>query len=1195
MVLSRLLLHLLLGGTQELRYDGGTSGPRVVRRGERGGTSFLATLAGSERKTSSVIDCVPCCDCSRDPAANTATTNSFLLTHHTMASLASNVKHVATMPERLNFAEQERKTLQFWKDIDAFKTSLELNKDKPLYTFYDGPPFATGKPHYGHILAGTIKDTVTRWAHQTGHNVERRFGWDCHGVPVEFEIDKKLNIKGKEDVEKLGIRKYNDECRSIVSRYCGEWEIMVNRLGRWIDMENDYKTMEPWYMESVWWVFQSIWKKDLVYKGYKVMPYSTVLNSPLSNFEASQNYKDVNDPAVVVTLPLVDDPDVAFLAWTTTPWTLPSNLALCVNPDMVYVKYKDIATEKHYIVMEARMSEMYPGVKKGKKYKGGEFEIVQKYKGSELQGIRYVPLFDYFADRAETGSFQVCVDAYVGDDAGTGVVHQAPAFGEDDYRVCMAHGVIQKGEEIPCPLDANGKFTDECPDLVGQHVKASDEGICATLKARGRLVKKSAILHSYPFCWRSDTPLIYRVIPAWFINVTAIKDDLVKNNTDGTYWVPRSVKEGRFHNWISNARDWCVSRNRYWGTPIPIWVSDDGEEQVCVGSIAELEELTGTKITDIHRENIDDLTIPSKQGKGVLRRIPEVLDCWFESGSMPYAQQHYPFENKEKFESGFPADFIAEGLDQTRGWFYTLMVLSTALFNKPAFKNLVCNGLVLAEDGKKMSKRLKNYPDPSILVDEHGADALRLYLINSPVVRAEELKFREAGVKAVVRDLFLPWYNSFRFLFQNVTRLQNTTGATFIPTTDEAKSSTNVMDFWIQASLHNMVKYVHEEMAAYRLYNVVPALVSYLEELTKWYVRMNRSRLKGAEGPEDTKKALSTLYEVLLTLSRIMSPFTPFFAEYTYQELRILGGIGTEQLTTKTLDPTASVHYENVPAFDESRLNSEIAMQVSVLQETIDLGRIVRAAKNISMKMPLKQVIIVSRAKTKVDAINKLQNYVIDELNCMDVVATTDEVKWCQFKAVPDNKILGKKLGKKFGAAKKEIAKLTHEQIVAFEEDGRIELAGCEIVAGELLIQRTLSDTCDKTVYESKPTKLGDMLVIIDTRSDEAMFQTYLAREVVNRVQKLRKTLGLLVGDRVNVFYTIGDDDASKAVVTALTNNSELVTDILRTSMTLATSLPDGAEELGNEEFKINDGKIKLTLTKPCATVADVTAGVGSM
>jgi len=1114
----------------------------------------------------------------------------------------AHLRKVTKIPERLNFAEEEKKTLEFWKNIDAFKTSLEINKDKPLYTFYDGPPFATGLPHYGHILAGTIKDTVTRWAHQTGHNVERRFGWDCHGVPVEFEIDKKLGIQGKEDVEKMGIRAYNAECRGIVTRYCKEWAIMVNRLGRWIDMENDYKTMEPWYMESVWWVFKSMWDKGLVYKGFKVMPYSTVLNSPLSNFEASQNYKDVNDPAVVVSFPLVKDPNEAFLAWTTTPWTLPSNLALCVHPDLEYVKFKDIASGKVYYMMETRLVEMYPGIKKGKKYKGGEFEIVEKMKGSALKGIEYIPLFDYFGSRKGQGSFVVCNDTYVTDGDGTGIVHQAPAFGEDDYRVCMAHGVIKKGEPVPCPLDANGKFTNEVPDFVGQHVKAADEQICAKLKASGRLIKKSAIKHSYPFCWRSDTPLIYRVIPSWFINVTSIKDKLIKNNTEGTYWVPRNVKEGRFHNWLSNARDWCVSRNRYWGTPLPIWVSDDGEESICVGSIEELEKLTGKKIEDIHRENIDDLTIPSQQGKGVLRRVPEVLDCWFESGSMPYAQQHYPFENKEKFEQGFPADFIAEGLDQTRGWFYTLMVIATALFDKPAFKNLVVNGLVLAEDGKKMSKRLKNYTSPTIIVDKHGADALRLYLIDSPVVRAESLKFKDEGVEAVLRNLFLPWYNAFRFLFQNVERMQKETGKSFTPTSDLARASTNLMDFWIQASLHNLIKYVHEEMAAYRLYTVVPGLVRYIEQLTKWYVRLNRARLKGSEGPEDTGKALSTLYDVLMTLARLMGPFTPFFAEYLYQHLRILGGFATEPASEKTLDPTASVHFQDVPAFDPTRLDGEIESQVECLQEVIDLGRIVREKKKVSMKMPLKEVIIVTRDQKKLAACKKLEKYLYQELNVMNVETTDDESKWCKFSARTDGKKLGKRLGKNFGKvrnyvdgqkykakkgkpklSKEEIvefekSKLTHEQVIEYEKNGQVEIEGEIIQAGELIVTREFAG--DKTIYEAESTKLGDIVLIIDLRIDDEMRKTYLAREVMNRIQKIRKNIGLDVSDEVNVFYALSEGTESDKIQVAIQEREALIVETIRTSLKPIASKLSHDAVIGSEMCEIGDANIEISLTR---------------
>ena len=601
------------------------------------------------------------------------------------------------LPGSISFGDEEAKTLAMWKEIDAFQASLKLNAKKPAFTFYDGPPFATGLPHYGHILAGTIKDTITRFQHMRGHHVERRFGWDCHGLPVEYEIDKKLGITGPDDItgpEGMGIRAYNAECRSIVQRYSGEWRTIIERMGRWIDFDNDYKTMEPWYMESVWWVFSEIWNKGLVYQSYKVMPYSTACCTPLSNFEAQQNYKDdVIDPAVVVTFPCLtgEHAGAEFLAWTTTPWTLPSNLALCVHPELVYVKFKDLTgkfnkdgQDRMFIMGKNRLKQLYP--KHGsKKYKGGELEIVSEFVGKSLEGLTYEPLFPYFQERSKKGSFKVCVDEYVTSEDGTCIVHQAPAFGEDDFRVCMAQGVIQKGELIPCPLDPSGRFTAAAPEYKGVYIKDADEAIMAELKKRNRLAQKGNINHRYPFCWRSDTPLIYRIVPSWFIEVTKIKDDVVRNNQEGTTWVPPEIGSGRFHNWLANARDWAVSRNRYWGTPIPIWKNEDGTEFKCIGSIEELEKLSGQKITDLHRENIDDIEIPSADGKGVLKRVKEVFDCWFESGSMPYAQQHYPFvpETKEKFEAGFPADFIAEGLDQTRGWFYTLMVLSTALFNKP--------------------------------------------------------------------------------------------------------------------------------------------------------------------------------------------------------------------------------------------------------------------------------------------------------------------------------------------------------------------------------------------------------------------------------------------------------------------------------------------------------------------------------
>ena len=786
---------------------------------------------------------------------------------------------VQQVPENISFPAEEEKILQFWSDFNCFQECLKQSKHKPKFTFYDGPPFATGLPHYGHILAGTIKDIVTRYAHQSGFHVDRRFGWDCHGLPVEYEIDKTLGIRGPEDVAKLGIAEYNSQCRAIVMRYSTEWKSTITRLGRWIDFDNDYKTLYPQFMESVWWVFKQLYDKGLVYRGVKVMPFSTACNTPLSNFESHQNYKDVQDPSIFVTFPLEEDENISLVAWTTTPWTLPSNLAVCVNPDLQYVKIKDVVRGTLHILMEARLSALYK--------LESDYEILERFPGACLKGKKYKPLFDYFVKCKENGAFTVLVDNYVKEEEGTGVVHQAPYFGADDYRVCVDFNIIQKDSPPVCPVDASGCFTEEVTDFAGQYVKDADKNIIRTLKEQGRLLIASTFTHSYPFCWRSDTPLIYKAVPSWFVRVEHMVEQLLGNN-DLCYWVPEFVREKRFGNWLKDARDWAISRNRYWGTPIPLWVSDDFEEVVCIGSVAELEELSGAKVSDLHRESIDHLTIPSRCGKGLLHRISEVFDCWFESGSMPYAQIHYPFENKREFEDSFPADFIAEGIDQTRGWFYTLLVLATALFGRPPFKNVIVNGLVLASDGQKMSKRKKNYPDPLSIIHKYGADALRLYLINSPVVRAENLRFKEEGVRDVLKDVLLPWYNAYRFFIQNVLRLQKEEEMEFLYNENLVKESANITDRWVLSFMQSLIGFFETEMAAYRLYTVVPRLVKFVDVLTNWYVRMNRRRLKGENGVEDCVMALETLFSVLLSLCRLMAPYTPFLTELMYQNLKML-------------------------------------------------------------------------------------------------------------------------------------------------------------------------------------------------------------------------------------------------------------------------------------------------------------------
>lgn len=916
----------------------------------------------------------------------------------------------------------------------------------------------------------------------------------------------------------------------------------------------------------------------------QVMPYSTGCSTPLSNFEAGQNYKDVSDPAVVVSFPVDDDPDgAALVAWTTTPWTLPSNLALCVNVEFDYLKVRDPATGKVYIVAETRLGEIPGAVPKAKKGGGGKkgsdanhtpppsgFEILAKMKGSDLVGKTYEPLFPYFACMKDSGAFKVCGDSYVTSDSGTGIVHQAPAFGEDDFRVCLAHGVISRGDSVPCPVDDDGAFTASVPDFQGRHVKDADKDIIAAVKVAGRLVSAGAIVHSYPFCWRSDTPLIYRAVPSWFVRVEDIKPKLLANN-DKTHWVPSYVKEKRFHNWLEGARDWAISRSRFWGTPIPIWASADGEEIVVVGSKAELEALTGASITDLHRHHIDQLTIPSKQGKGELHRVDDVFDCWFESGSMPYAQLHYPFENRELFEANFPADFVAEGLDQTRGWFYTLMVLSTALFDRPAFKNLVCNGLVLAGDGKKMSKRLKNYPDPLEVIHKYGADALRLYLINSPVVRAETLRFKEEGVHAVVREVFLPWYNAYRFMTQNVLRWELESGKQFDPLAGAGHSS-NILDQWISAAARSLTRFVREEMSAYRLYTVVPYLVKFIDSLTNAYVRYNRRRLKGRNGPEDTATALATLHHVLLTVCKAMAPFTPFFTEMMYQNLR------KAMLSQEDEQYPASIHWCDFPEAEaEAAGDEQLEASVGRMQRVIELVRQIRERHNRSVKTPLKEVVVVHPDTAFLaDLTGELRVYVEEECNVRALTPCDQPLMYSTVRAVPDWSVLGKRLGKKMAAVGQAIKALSQEEIIKYDAGDPLVLEGIEIGAGELRVVRDFKPPSVEGSVDGVDLKLdaagdGEVLVVVNLEDDDSLMAARTAREVVNRVQKMRKNAGLSVTDAVEVFIetVVGESARVDDLWTALEAENGYILETVGVALQPVTDMDPGAEILAKEEHSV--------------------------
>ncbi|CAK5265789.1 unnamed protein product [Mycena citricolor] len=1066
-----------------------------------------------------------------------------------------------------DFPKEEEKVIAFWEEIDAFQTSLKLSEGRPEYSFYDGPPFATGLPHYGHLLAGTIKDIVTRHAHVSGHHVTRRFGWDTHGLPVEHEIDKKFNITGKADVMKMGIDRYNAECRSIVMRYSSEWRKTVVRMGRWIDFDNDYKTLNTSFMESVWWAFSELFKKGLVYRGLRVLPYSTGLTTPVSNFEANLDFRDVSDPAVTVAFPLVDDPHTSLLAWTTTPWTLPSNLALCVHPEFTYIKIHDQEKDQNFILHENLLKTLYKDPKKAKFKKLGQFL------GSDMKGWRYVPLFEYFTERFEDKAFRVVVDTYVTDSDGTGIVHQAPAFGEDDYRIALANGIISEDDMPPCPIDDAGRFTSEIPDFEGLNVKAADSPIQKVLKNKGRLIVQSTIMHSYPFCWRSKTPLIYRAIPGWFVRVAPITEELVANNKQ-TRWVPQHVGDNRFGNWLANARDWNISRNRYWGTPLPLWGNEDLSEIVCIGSVAELEELSGVKgITDLHRDSIDHLTIPSSSGNGVLKRVEEVFDCWFESGSMPYAQMHYPFENKELFDKTFPGDFVCEGIDQTRGWFYTLLVLSTHLFGKAPWQNLIVTGLVLAADGKKMSKSLKNYPDPTVVIDKYGADATRMYLVNSPIVRGDNLRFREEGVREVISRVLLPWLNSFRFFLGQAALFKKTTGENF-QFNAHASVPNNVMDRWILARCQSLILLVRQEMAAYRLYTIVPRLLDLVDELTNWYIRFNRRRLKGEDGKEDTRTALNTLFEALFTLCRTMSSYTPFMTENLYQTLK------TFIPENPSAGDVRSIHFLLFPEVKQEYFDSDIERQVQRMQAVIDLTRNIRETNNISLKTPLKELLVFNADPQYIEDVRPLQKYIESELNVRDVVFSSDEVaSGVRYKAAADWTVLGRKLRKDINRVKKALPDVTSSAVKAFIDTGKISVDGIELVAGDLTVSRYLDIPVEAEKRFATNTD-NDVVVRLDIQVHPELMGEWLARELTNRVQKLRKKAGLQATDDVLVFYQF-ESGSGADLLSAIDQHSELIRKTIGGLPADSSQRKPGSVALVEEEQEVAETKFMLYLVKP--------------
>ena len=1030
----------------------------------------------------------------------------------------------------LNFVEREKEVIAFWKENDIFEKSVRQNEGGEEFSFFDGPPTANGKPHIGHILTRVMKDIIPRYQTMKGKHVLRKAGWDTHGLPVELEVEKSLGMDGKQDIEKYGIEPFIKKCKESVWKYTDEWRKMSDRVGYWVDMDHPYVTYHDDYIESVWWALKEIYKKGLLYKGHKIVPYCPRCGTALSSHEVAQGYKDVKETSVVARFKVKGRENTYILAWTTTPWTLPSNVALCMNPDETYVEIEADGTR--YILAEALVPKFFE-----------TFTVVEKRTGKEYEGTEYEPLFPWAQGTFREKAYYVVCDGYVTLTDGTGVVHIAPAFGEDDYKVGRRYNlpVVQLVNERGC-------FDERCPELNGLFAKKADKLVMDMLEEKGLLFKKLPFEHSYPFCWRCDTPLLYYARSSWFIEVTKVKEHLIAANRS-VNWMPETIKEGRMGNFLENVIDWGLSRDRYWGTPLPVWVCPDCGAIEVIGSKAELKEKCHVEgDIELHRPYLDNLTCTCPKCGGKMKRTPEVIDCWFDSGSMPFAQYHYPFENKNLFDETFPADFISEAVDQTRGWFYTLLAISTILFDRAPFKNCIVLGHVNDKDGIKMSKHKGNVVDPWSVLDKQGADAVRWYFYTNSAPWIPS-RFGAEAVSEVQRKFQGTLWNTYAFftLYAEIDK--------YDPSKYDLKTcKLSLMDKWILSRLNTLVKDVDAKLAVYNITDSAREIQDFSDVLSNWYVRRGRERYWGSTMTEDKAAAYTTLYTVLTTLSKVIAPYTPFMAEMMYRNL-------VPQFYPEAPE---SVHLCRFPAADERYIDHDLEQGMEDVLDVVALGRAARNAGNLKNRQPLSEMLVASNRPLDMD--EELIAVALDELNVKKMTFVQDGASLVRYVLKPQLRTLGPKYGKKLKAITAFLAACDGAEVVSAVRGGgsyAVELDGETVV----LLEEDLQIFTESAAGYSAAAG-GGITVALDTRLSEELLDEGCERELVSKVQTMRKEAGFEVTDRIRVYFT------AEGRAKRMLEKGDFAADVL------AESVQEGSADGFTRTLDVNGDKVTLTLVK---------------